>query len=90
MSWLSSSCRASSIAAPSFDWGISLFFLTPLAVVAIPQLRLRRAALVRVVATWLVISLIVLVAAPQIVPITMLRMRPASSPMAHIRSSRVS
>jgi hypothetical protein len=55
------------------DWGISLFFLTPLAVVAIPQLRLRRAALVRVVATWLVISLIVLVAAPQIVPITMLR-----------------
>jgi 4-amino-4-deoxy-L-arabinose transferase-like glycosyltransferase len=54
------------------DWGISLFFLTPLAVVAIPQLRLRRAALVRVVATWLVISLIVLVAAPQIVPVTML------------------
>ena len=30
------------------DWGISLFFLTPLAVVAIPQLRLRRAVLVRV------------------------------------------
>jgi hypothetical protein len=55
------------------DWGISLFFLTPLAVVAIPQLRLRRAALVRVVATWLVISLMVLVAAPQIVPITMQR-----------------
>src|ERR1700726_3561058 len=55
------------------DWGISLFFLTPLAVVAIPRLRLRRAALVRVVATWLVISLMVLVAAPQIVPITMLR-----------------
>jgi 4-amino-4-deoxy-L-arabinose transferase-like glycosyltransferase len=55
------------------DWGISLFFLTPLAVVAIPQLRLRRAVLVRVVATWLVISLSVLVAAPQIVPITMLR-----------------
>src|ERR1700676_3082310 len=55
------------------DWGISLFFLTPLAVVAIPQLRLRRAALVRVVATWLVISLSVLVAAPWIVPITMLR-----------------
>src|SRR3982074_820313 len=53
------------------DWGISLFFLTPLAVVAIPQLRLRRAALVRVVATWLVISLSVLVAAPQIVPITL-------------------
>src|SRR4030088_1828511 len=53
------------------DWGISLFFLTPLAVVAIPQLRLRRAVLVRGVATWLVISLAVLVAAPQIVPITL-------------------
>jgi 4-amino-4-deoxy-L-arabinose transferase-like glycosyltransferase len=55
------------------DWGISLFFLTPLAVIAIPQLRLRRAALVRVVATWLVASLLVLVAAPLIVPITMQR-----------------
>jgi len=54
------------------DWGIPLFFLTPLAVVAIPQLQLRRAALVRVGATWLVMSLIVLVAAPQIVPIMML------------------
>src|SRR6202021_4140631 len=53
-------------------WGISLFFVTPLAIVAIPQLRLRRAVLVRAVATWLVISLIVLVAAPQIVPITLL------------------
>jgi 4-amino-4-deoxy-L-arabinose transferase-like glycosyltransferase len=53
------------------DWGISLFFLTPLALIAIPQLHVRRAALVRLVTTWLVISLIVLVAAPQIVPITM-------------------
>jgi hypothetical protein len=55
------------------DWGISLFFLTPLAVIAIPQLRLRRAALVRVVATWLVITMIVLAAAPRVVPITMPR-----------------
>jgi 4-amino-4-deoxy-L-arabinose transferase-like glycosyltransferase len=55
------------------DWGISLFFLTPLAVIAIPQLRLRRAALVRVVAAWLVVSLFVLVAAPLIVPITIQR-----------------
>jgi hypothetical protein len=39
--------------------------------IAIPQLRVRQAALVRVVATWLVISLTVLVAAPMIVPITM-------------------
>ncbi len=55
------------------DWGISLFFLTPLAVIAIPQLRVRRAALVRVVATWLVITLMVMAAAPQVVPITMPR-----------------
>jgi hypothetical protein len=41
-------------------------------VIAVPQLRLRRSALVRIVATWLVMSLIVLVAAPQIVPNTML------------------
>jgi 4-amino-4-deoxy-L-arabinose transferase-like glycosyltransferase len=55
------------------DWGISLFFLMPLAVIAIPQLRLRRAALVRLVATWLVITMIVMAAAPQVVPITMPR-----------------
>ena len=55
------------------DWGISLFFLTPLAMIAIPQLRVGRAVLVRVFATWLVISMIVLAAAPLIVPITMPR-----------------
>ena len=49
------------------DWGISLFFLTPLAMIAIPQLRVGRAVLVRVFATWLVISMIVLAAAPLIV-----------------------
>jgi 4-amino-4-deoxy-L-arabinose transferase-like glycosyltransferase len=53
------------------DWGISLFFLTPLAMIAIPQLRVRQAALVRAAATWLVISLTVLAAAPLIVPVTM-------------------
>ena len=30
------------------DWGISLFFLTPLALVAIPALRLPRMALFRI------------------------------------------
>ena len=55
------------------DWGISLFFLTPLAMIAIPQLRVGRAVLIRVFATWLVISMIVLAAAPLIVPITMPR-----------------
>jgi hypothetical protein len=55
------------------DWGISLFFLTPLAMVTIPQLRVRQTALVRVVATWLVISLFALAAAPLIVSVTMRR-----------------
>jgi 4-amino-4-deoxy-L-arabinose transferase-like glycosyltransferase len=49
------------------DWGISLFFLTPLALIAIPSLRIHRAALVRIAATWLVITLAVLAASPQIV-----------------------
>lgn len=48
------------------DWGISLFFLVPLALVAIPALRLRRAALPRLTLLWLVLSLITLVAAPSI------------------------
>jgi hypothetical protein len=48
------------------DWGISLFFLTPLALVAIPALRLRAMAVVRLTLIWLVISLAVLAAAPQI------------------------
>src|SRR6202021_2670465 len=47
------------------DWGISLFFLTPLALVAIPSLRLRRTALFRMVATWLVATLAVLAASPE-------------------------
>lgn len=48
------------------DWGISLFFLTPLALVAIPALRIQRMALFYLAAIWLVISLAVLVASPHI------------------------
>src|SRR5713226_6192086 len=44
------------------DWGISLFFLTPLALVAIPSLRLRRMALFHLAAIWLVVTLAVLAA----------------------------
>jgi 4-amino-4-deoxy-L-arabinose transferase-like glycosyltransferase len=55
------------------DWGISLFFLTPLAVIALPRLRVRRAALVRLVAAWLVLTLIVMAAAPLAIPVTMPR-----------------
>src|SRR6266849_1728035 len=48
------------------DWGISLFFLTPLALVAIPSLRIRRIALFRIVAIWLALTLAALAASPYI------------------------
>lgn len=48
------------------DWGISLFFLTPLALVAIPRLRLQRMALFNITAIWLAITLAALVASPRI------------------------
>ena len=48
------------------DWGISLFFLAPLALVAIPQLRVPGVALVRIIAIWLVLTLATLAAAPTI------------------------
>jgi 4-amino-4-deoxy-L-arabinose transferase-like glycosyltransferase len=48
------------------DWGISLFFLTPLALVAIPQLRLPSVALFRIAAIWLVLTLATLAASPYI------------------------
>ncbi len=48
------------------DWGISLFFLVPLALVAIPALRLRSAMLPRLMAVWLVLSLATLAASPWI------------------------
>ena len=46
------------------DWGISLFFLTPLALIAIPALRVRKVALFHIAAIWLVITLTVLAASP--------------------------
>jgi 4-amino-4-deoxy-L-arabinose transferase-like glycosyltransferase len=48
------------------DWGISLFFLVPLALVAIPSLRLQKIALFRLVVIWLVGTLVVLAASPYI------------------------
>ncbi|HWZ39716.1 MAG TPA: glycosyltransferase family 39 protein [Bradyrhizobium sp.] len=53
------------------DWGISLFFLVPLALVAIPSLRIPVGALFRITAIWLVLSLATLVAAPRIAVIEM-------------------
>ena len=49
------------------DWGIPLFFLVPLALIAIPRLRVRQIALLRLTATWLLLSLAVLAASPKIV-----------------------
>ncbi|MCO5130538.1 MAG: glycosyltransferase family 39 protein [Xanthobacteraceae bacterium] len=48
------------------DWGIPLFFLVPLSLLAIPMLRVPRIALFRIVAIWLLASLGALAAAPEI------------------------
>ncbi len=48
------------------DWGISLFFLVPLALVAIPTLRVQGAALFNIAAIWLVLSAATLAASPWI------------------------
>ena len=48
------------------DWGISLFFLTPLALVALPRLRMQRIALFHITAIWLVVTLAALAASPTI------------------------
>jgi 4-amino-4-deoxy-L-arabinose transferase-like glycosyltransferase len=48
------------------DWGISLFFLVPLALVAIPALRMQKIALFHITAIWLFITLAVLGASPLI------------------------
>jgi 4-amino-4-deoxy-L-arabinose transferase-like glycosyltransferase len=48
------------------DWGISLFFLVPLALVAIPALRVQRASLFNIAAIWFVLSLATLAASPWI------------------------
>jgi 4-amino-4-deoxy-L-arabinose transferase-like glycosyltransferase len=48
------------------DWGISLFFLTPLALVAIPRLRIQKVALFHIAAIWLGVTLVTLAASPYI------------------------
>ena len=52
------------------DWGISLFFLVPVALVALPWFRVQAAAPARLAAIWLVISLVALAAAPRIAAYT--------------------
>lgn len=70
------------------DWGISLFFLVPLAVVAIPSLRVPGAAVVRLAATWLVLTLLTLALAPQIAIATL--PRDADGHFTHISYSQLS
>ena len=48
------------------DWGISLFFLVPLALVAIPTLRVQAASLFNIAAIWLVLSVATLAGSPWI------------------------
>ncbi|MFB9262763.1 glycosyltransferase family 39 protein [Bradyrhizobium erythrophlei] len=48
------------------DWGIPLFFLVPLALVAIPRVRVPLMALFTITAIWLVITIVMLFAAPSI------------------------
>jgi 4-amino-4-deoxy-L-arabinose transferase-like glycosyltransferase len=48
------------------DWGISLFFLVPLSIAAIPALRVPAVALFRITAIWLLLSLATLAAATAI------------------------
>jgi 4-amino-4-deoxy-L-arabinose transferase-like glycosyltransferase len=48
------------------DWGVPLFFLTPLALVSLPPLRVQKIALFRLGATWLALTLGVLAASPYI------------------------
>jgi 4-amino-4-deoxy-L-arabinose transferase-like glycosyltransferase len=49
------------------DWGIPLFFLVPLALIAIPAMRVSKVALANLTVTWLVITLVVWAASPRIV-----------------------
>lgn len=55
------------------DWGIPMFFLVPLALVAIPSLRVTQMALIRLMAMWLVFTLLMLAISPIIAAQTVRR-----------------
>jgi 4-amino-4-deoxy-L-arabinose transferase-like glycosyltransferase len=55
------------------DWGISLFFLVPLALVAIPALRVTQMALIRLMVMWLAFTLVMLLISPIIAAQTVRR-----------------
>lgn len=62
------------------DWGISLFFLVPLALVAIPSLRITQMALIRLMFIWLAFTLVMLLISPIIAAQTVRRDGPAGLP----------
>ncbi|MDB5652869.1 MAG: hypothetical protein JWQ94_482 [Tardiphaga sp.] len=70
------------------DWGISMFFLVPLAVVAIPSLKVPAAALVRLAAAWFVLTLLTLALSPQIAIATL--PRNAAGQFTHVAYSQLS
>jgi 4-amino-4-deoxy-L-arabinose transferase-like glycosyltransferase len=55
------------------DWAIPLFFMVPLALVAIPALRVTQMALIRLMLMWLVFTLLMLVISPIIAAQTVRR-----------------
>lgn len=64
------------------DWGISLFFLVPLALVALPSLRVTQMALIRLLFMWLAFTLIMLLISPIIAAQTVRRDGEAGVPFA--------
>lgn len=55
------------------DWGISLFFLVPLSLIALPSLRVTQMALIRLMAMWLAFTLVMLLLSPIIAAQTVRR-----------------
>lgn len=64
------------------DWGISLFFLVPLALVALPSLRVTQMALIRLMFMWLAFTLIMLLISPIIAAQTVRRDGDAGVPFS--------
>jgi 4-amino-4-deoxy-L-arabinose transferase-like glycosyltransferase len=64
------------------DWGLSLFFLTPLALVAIPALRVTQMALIRLMFMWLIFTFVMLLISPIIAVQTVRRDGEAGAPFA--------
>jgi len=55
------------------DWGLSLFFLAPLTLIALPALRVTQMALIRLMVMWLAFTLVMLLISPIIAAQTVRR-----------------